>query len=170
MLGDILIYKQLTIDFLDDILNLQNVIYKQMADQSLYATLSREELIESLVDDFAVGVFCDDELVAFSLTVLNRDSSRNLASYQNYKYQEVCTFEAVMVSSKYRGLKIQNQLISKSIEYIKKLKMDIKYISSTVAPNNKHSLNNFMELGFYIANEGLTMYDGLIRVIVTYKI
>lgn len=53
----------------------------------------------------------------------------------------VCILDSIMVEEKYRGSKLQLQIMTYLEEYAKKLKL--KQIVATVHPDNSYSINNF---------------------------
>lgn len=160
-------FKNLAIQDLNDILDLQNECIDNLTDTKIYYPLSRKELKESLIRDIVIGSYINDKLVAVAVIIVNRDSLRNLAAETGGLSDSTFTFDAVMVSPRWRGYGLQNILIRQCIEMAEK--NNISQIVATVSPDNYHSLSNFTKLGFAIV---LTTkkYNGLVRHIVRYSV
>ncbi len=152
---------------LSEIMRLQAIVVDALPDKSLYFPLTRDELLESLHLDILEGIFNDkSELIAFSLTVAPRNGNRNLAASLSVNPTETLTFDVVMVHPHWRGFGFQRLLVKHSVESMNST-VAIR-ILATVAPDNRHSLDNFLAVGFRIADTQ-TKYSGLTRHILEYQ-
>lgn len=152
---------------LGDILNVQDECVKDLSDSRLYYPLTRDELLESLHLDKIYGAFHDNVLVAVAVIVMNRAGNRNIAGEAGCDYSCTLTFDAVMVRPQWRGYGLQNVMINQCIKLAEK--ENIRQIVATVSPDNSHSLNNFINLGFEIVSTS-QKYGGLVRHIIKYHV
>lgn len=160
------IMRQLTFENLGQVLALQDECVHSLSSDDLYCPLTREELIESLHLDKAVGIFTSDQqLAAVAVVVGNRISSRNLAADTGREPLETLTFDAVLVSPRWRGYGLQRIFIQWSID--KACAMNISQVLTTVSPDNHYSYNNFTALGFKHIKTAIK-YGGVKRDILEY--
>lgn len=150
---------------LADILVLQKQCMDVMPAPELYYPLTEEELEESFEYDIPLGVFVGDELAAVAVIVKNRGGDRSIALAAGCAAEETFTFDAVIVSPKWRGYGLQKILINQCIELAGK--EGIRNIVATVSPENSHSLNNFLKSGFKIVSTS-EKYGGLQRHILKF--
>ena len=161
------VFKNLTVGNLNDILVLQGDCVDHLPEPGLYYPLSVEELEESLRRDVVIGVYDGDRLVAVAVIVVNRESPRNLATGIGCSSDQTYTFDAVLVSPGWRGYGLQNILLRQCMEMAEKA--GVAYIVATVSPDNHHSLQNFIKVGFEILSTS-RKYDGLVRHIIGYSL
>ena len=158
--------KRLGFQDLSAIMALQESVLAALPDKNLYFPLTRDELLESLHLDTLEGVYNDkEEIIAFSLVVSPRIGSRNLASSLSASPDETLTFDVVMVHPIWRGNGIQRILLARAIESMEQV--NATRILATVAPDNTHSLDNFLASGFSIIDTQ-TKYAGLTRHILQF--
>ena len=163
----ILTFKNLTPRHVDQILNLQDECVLTLPDTRLYYPLTKEELLESLSEDVVIGAFDSARLVAVAVIIVNRDSPRNLAGESGSRPENTFTFDAVMVSPRWRGRGLQRTLLNQCVEMARK--RGVHQVLATVSPDNVHSLNNFIRHGFEVLSTS-EKYDGLVRHVVGYTI
>ncbi|MBQ3086066.1 MAG: GNAT family N-acetyltransferase [Clostridia bacterium] len=130
------------------ILKLQDKIVEGLSNQSIFEQSTEEEILESMLVDACCGLYDGERLIALSIIVFNRQTKRNLsADWDDLKkkthYWEYVTFDTIQVDPEYRGYGIQKYFL----DYAEKLavKVEAEYVIATVAPENTHSLNNFIE-------------------------
>ncbi len=152
--------RELTFRNLSDILKLQEECVKHLSDSSLFYPLTREEYLESLHLDKVYGAFCEDELVAVAVIVMNREGKRNLACESDCDPLKTYTFDAIIVAPKWRGYGLQNIMLKQCVYLARK--KQVTHIVATVSPDNFYSLNNFTKLGFKIISTS-PKYGGLLR-------
>lgn len=164
--GETFSFRSLRFEDVERIMRLQQKVVDALPDKSLFFALKRDEVLESLHLDALEGIFTEDgELIAFDLIVANRAGDRNLASSVGLEPAETMTFDVVVVDPARRGYGFQQFFIDRSIEAMKAA--GAKRILATVAPDNVHSLSNFIAKGFTIADTR-TKYSGLTRHILSY--
>ncbi len=159
--------RELSFKNLSDILKLQDKCVKNLSDSSLFYPLTREELLESIHLDKVYGAFCEEELVAVAVIVLNREGKRNIANEADCNPLQTFTFDVIMVSPKWRGYGLQNIMLEQCIDLAKT--RHINHIVATVSPDNSYSLNNFTKQGFEIISTS-KKYGGLLRHILKYSL
>lgn len=160
------VMQQLTFEHLGQALALQEECVRILPSANLYCPLTRDELIESLHLDKAVGIFtAGQQLAAVAVMVGNRISSRNLATDTGRKPKETLTFDAVLVSPRWRGYGMQRIFVQWSID--KAAAMNMSQILTTVSPDNPYSHNNFTALGFRRIDT-VIKYGGVKRDILEY--
>ena len=156
---------------LDKILNLQDKILKDI-DKSMYAKTSREEFRYYFdTDSIIIGCFAKEEsLIAFGI------GAKYGMSEHNYAYElgvigsnldKNIQIDTVAVEKSFRGNKLQN-IICEIIENIAKTQ-NYENILATVHPENKYSLNVFLNLGYQIKKKTI-MYTNLERYILSKEI
>ena len=107
-----------------------------------FALTTEEELLESILVDYCYGIFSDNQLLAFAICVLNRETPRNLSSLlPQANCLDYITFDTIQVHEAYRGYGIQ-QFFLQEAEHLAK-RVNAPYILATVAPHNLPSHRNF---------------------------
>lgn len=142
------------------ILELQQRVVEALPSPEMYYPLSRDEIFESLHLDRLFGFYTDDRLVAMALLVNPRQGDRNLALDFNLDPTTAITFDVVIVDPATRGYGLHRLFINHAITYAGEL--HASHILATVAPDNPHSLNNFLATGFQIYDTR-TKYNNLQR-------
>lgn len=142
---------------------LQDLVHQRMPDPSLLALTDRWEIEESVDLDVCLGVFDGENLAAFGLMVVNRNSpQRNTGQKNAYPWQECVSVDTIFVHPDYRGLGLQSYLLSAQDAIARQL--GAKYALVTVAPNNEYSLRNVLNQGFEIIARK-QLYGGLDRYV-----
>ena len=160
--------RTLTFDQMSDVLSLQDVVMENMQDKTLLYPLSRAELMESLQIDYVCGAYNETEnLIAYCVLVVNRCGERSLAKDFGTKPEESITFDIIAVDPKWRGYGMQQRFIDWSIDTAKNL--GVKYIHTTVNPENIHSEQNFVKRGFAV-KKTVIKYGGLTRNLLEYMV
>ncbi len=141
-----------------------------------FVLLTKEELTESLAEDFCVTVWAsrgkarhdaqeEAVLAAFSLVVLNRITDRNLGTYLGYDREQLLrtvTYDTTFVHPDFRGFGLQRIIIG--IKSDEALRRGASQALATVSPDNAQSMANTLAMGFEVA-ERRPMYGGLDRCI-----
>lgn len=148
-----------TSNHFNDIIQLQNEAFS-----TLLSDILRRNTNEMLRDclkapHITLGAWYNGELAAFSILYYPKDNeSDNLSLYlENVNINGVksANNKLCIVNSKYRGNSLQYEL-GKLIEDIA-IKSNIKLMCVTAHPENLHSINNLLKLGF-IYNRTLIKY------------
>jgi ribosomal protein S18 acetylase RimI-like enzyme len=160
--------KELDLSYINKIMKIQNDIYEGLLNKDFYFCSEQEEF-ENIINGkgkiFGITADENNELIAIAVYVEYGYDEENYGYDIQIKGEEllkVGQIESTIVAENYRGNKLQKKLC----EQLEKTARDsgIKYICATVAPENKYSLNTFMELGYKISIEKLK-YGGLRRYV-----
>lgn len=147
--------------------DLQQRVVDALPDASLFAPLTRAEMLESMQLDRFTGIFdAEGRLVAFSLVVINRPGPRNLADGTAHA-SSTYTFDVVVVDPTMRGYGFQQHLIDTAVAAAREDGID--NIMATVAPDNLHSRRNFIAKGFESLGREVK-YGGLERDVLRLRI
>ncbi len=150
---------------LEEILALQRHVKEQIPDSRIFVENTREELAESLALDCCIGAFSDGRLAAFSLSVANRATDRNLAKKLGCTDEELLkyvTYDTTFIHPAYRGFGLQKYFIPIKDEHARE--RGALYALCTVSPDNPHSLANVQASGFQIVRRAV-LYGGVERLI-----
>lgn len=159
--------KELTLQYIDKIMNLQDEIVENLEDKQLYVASDREEI----ENHFTTGgvllgyISEDDELAAFAVYLQRGESSSNYGHDLGLKGEEllkVGQVETVLVQSDYRGNNLQ-YMMCKHIEDVARAK-STPILCATASPYNTFSVNNFLKLGYEVKVDKLK-YGGLRRYV-----
>lgn len=132
---------------LKEVMNLQARVSNVLDVPKVFALTSEEEFLESMLVDYCYGIFDGEKLIAQSISVLNRESYRNLGqTCLQERAVEYVTFDTIQVHEEYRGYGIQKFFIQEAERLVQLV--EAKYILATVSPENVPSLRNFEESGF----------------------
>lgn len=152
---------------LDDILNLQLKLYKELCEPGLYALVAEEDIHESLLEDHCYGTYHDGRLIGFTMMIDNRISHRNYGTYVGYpeeRQKDCVSMEISLVDDDYRGFGLQKLFVSLREEIAKA--HGAKEALVTIAPDNTYSLNNLLESGYEIIDTR-PLYEGAVRHILS---
>lgn len=160
--------KELDLNYIDKIIELENKIYAGLSNKDFYACSSKEEYQEILNGKGKI-IGCvsteEDELIAMGVYIQYGYNEHNYGydiDIQGEELLKVGQVESTIVHEKYRGNGLQN-MICKILEDIC-INSGMKYICATVAPQNNYSVNTFIKLGYNVIAEKLK-YGGLNRYI-----
>jgi len=146
-------------------------------DSATYFCVTREEFEESLAGgserssarpwDRVWGAYevvdGAEQLIAFALVIANRETpERSLCEDVGKPFNEVITFDAVVVDERFRGRGLHREFLRLAEEFARK--NGAKYIAATVAPENVFSRRNFEKAGFEVVAEKIK-YNGVKRLI-----
>ncbi|MGG7177923.1 GNAT family N-acetyltransferase [Clostridium paraputrificum] len=154
-------------NYMDKIMELQEVIYLGLDDKQLYSPSTKEEFSEFISEKGRI-VGCvteDNELVAMGVYCkLGYEES-------NYGYDielhgeellKVGQIESTLVKAEYRGNRLQKK-ICEVLEAIGKAN-NTPIMCATASPYNDYSVNTFKNLGYKIAKDKIK-YGGLRRYV-----
>ncbi|MGL4760734.1 MAG: GNAT family N-acetyltransferase [Sarcina sp.] len=163
---------KLSMSDLDDIVGLQDFIIDGIVDKQIFARTSREEFISFFEGNSCLlGLRVEEtgKLVALGVYLNNGSSEENYGYDLEYSKEDILKtgqVEITIVHPDFRGNRLQGVLCKRLIEVSKE--NGDKYLTATVSPYNKHSLNNFFKLDFKNKKEKLK-YGGVLRCILEYK-
>jgi len=154
--------RMLDINDLSQLMEFQSCVHSGIEDKEQFVFTDQNECSDSLNNDICIGVFSNNSLIAACILVINRDSDRNIGAKMGYDPLQSATLDSVFISPEYRGMGLQNYLISLRLELAAQL--GAKYAFATVSPQNVHSLNNLQSSGFCSIYKG-TMYGNFERFV-----
>ena len=131
--------KPLGIDSIPQLLEIQEETFKTLPDKSLLRRNTYETLSVCFNDmSLALGVFCDERLIAFGILYSAGDSDENLAK------------------------ELDDLLLNELVNFARA--KGFKGVVATVAPDNKYSLENCLSCGFKPVKT-VVKYGGNARVL-----
>ena len=150
--------KELTISYLDKIMELQKIIIDGLENKELYADTEREEFEEYIKKNGKIlgCVTEDDELIAMGVYAKKGYDKSNYGydiGLDNEELLKVGQIESTVVKEAYRGNKLQ-KIICEELEKIA-VKEDTKILCATASPYNEFSVNTFKSLGYEIKQDKL---------------
>lgn len=181
-----------------DILKLQRKIYDDLSDPGQYALVDEEDILESLKQDFCLGVYQDaserpkkmdwgaffsglrsdsentkgkgPHLVAFSMMIVNRVSRRNYGTLVGYtpEQQKKCVSMEITIVDGPQRGFGMQHLFVKLREEAAR-EMGATEAMVTIGPENKYSLNNLQKAGYEIIDTRV-LYEGAERHILRKKL
>ncbi len=159
--------KELSISYLDKIMQLQKIIIDGLENKELYADTEREEFEEYIKKNGNI-IGCvteDDELIAMGVYAKKGYDKSNYGydiGLDNEELLKVGQIESTVVKEEYRGNRLQ-KIICEELEKIA-VKEDTKILCATASPYNEFSVNTFKSLGYEIKKDKLK-YGGLRRYV-----
>lgn len=159
--------KELSISYLDKIMELQKIIIDGLENKELYADTEREEFEEYIKKNGKIiGCVTEyDELIAMGVYAKKGYDKSNYGydiGLENEELLKVGQIESTVVKEEYRGNRLQ-KIICKELEKIA-VKQDTKILCATASPYNEFSVNTFKSLGYEIKKDKLK-YGGLRRYV-----
>lgn len=138
---------------LDELMRLQENIYKNMEPKDWFAVTSIDENKQFFKEpNVVLGVYDKDRLVAYGSIGFLGDSSHNLGwdlGWPREKVHRCAVLDTIVVDIEYRGLGLQRELIRRCVEYATEKKPGC-IVLATVSPDNIYSLRNVQAEGFEI--------------------
>lgn len=160
-------YKELDLSYIDQIIELQEAIMKDLDDKQLYAPTEREEFIEYFQKGAKIIGYLneEEELIAMGVYIKKGYDKGNYGydlDLEGENLLRVGQVESTVVRSDYRGNGLQRILCEKIEAIAKNEKVEL--LTSTASPYNKYSVNTFEKLGYKIKKEKIK-YGGLRRYV-----
>lgn len=160
-------YKELDLSYIDQIIELQEIIMQDLDDKQLYAPTEREEFIEYFQKGAKIIGYLneEEELIAMAVYIKKGYDKGNYGydlDLEGENLLKVGQVESTVVRSDYRGNGLQRILCEKIEDIAKNEK--VKLLTSTASPYNKYSVNTFEKLGYKIKKEKIK-YGGLRRYV-----
>ncbi len=156
-------YRNITPAELEDVLELQDLVYEDLEEKEVLETIGRNEFIEMIEQGFIIGVFKADGLKAVrAMYIPPIDDPEHLAVDGGVEDRtQVIYSEITFIHPEERGQGLQTKL---GHELIEKVRADgrFKYVFTTVMPTNVPSLKDKLRLGFKIINTRY-LYGGKLR-------
>lgn len=164
-------YRELDLNYIDEIMRLQDIIMEGLENKDLYSPTNKEGFIESLKKGKILGYLNEkEELIAMAVYVKNGYDEGNYGYDLDVKGEDllkVGQVESTVVKSDYRGNGLQKILCEK-IENIAK-EDNIELLTATASPYNKYSVSTFENLGYEIKKDKMK-YGGLRRYVLAKRL
>ncbi|MEK4523520.1 GNAT family N-acetyltransferase [Psychrobacillus sp. FSL W7-1457] len=157
--------RELTIDNMEQILALQSIVLQHLENKEFLQPLTKEEFEDSLKHRLMVGVFADDELIAFrtlAIPVMDENHLGYDIGLSEEQLGDVVYQEITNVHPEYRGYGLQRKLADLVMELLQN--SPYTYICATVAPFNFASLKDKLSQGMVI-KALKRKYDNMLRYI-----
>ena len=148
--------KELNLDYIDKIMELQKIIIDGLENKELYA--DTEGKIIGYVTE-------DDEIIAMGVYAKKGYDKGNYGYDIELKGEELLNvgqIESTVVREEYRGNKLQ-RIICEELEKIA-IENNTKIVCATASPYNEFSVNTFKSLGYEIKKDKIK-YGGLRRYV-----
>lgn len=164
---EILTLVQLQLEHIDQIITLQDRVVDSIIKKEIYASSSRKEFEDIIKEIGCIMGYQTQEgkivaLGAYSVYGYNEHNYGYDLDFEGEALLNIGQVESILVDSDYRGNGLQRKICT-ALEEVARLE-EKRYIAATVSPDNSHSLNNFLALGYEIKKEKLK-YGGLRRYI-----
>lgn len=144
----------LDISHLEKVLSLQKLVHDTIIDKRLFVP-DPEDFIRSILTSpdqgKAIGVFSEDNLIAFRTISFPKKSLSNLGRDLHLSPTEllkVAHLESTVVHPEYRGNRLQAKMLKPSLEYIRT--SGYQHVFATISPYNYPSLSTIIKAGFVI--------------------
>lgn len=147
--GDEVSFVRIGAHYLRDVLEIQEEAFAQMPDKQILRPNSETVLYDCLVNHYVMGVFCKGDLLGFGVLYFARDTEENLAQYVRDKvddYSVYANVKLIIVRPGHRGRGLQRQIMEKLESAARK--RGIRELFATISPQNTHSENNFLAMGY----------------------
>lgn len=170
-MNDEIIIRKAELDDVEEIYNLLVGVHEKIENKSWYTYTKKIERYNLFVSDgYSVVVCHNGKIVGVCLTYILRDDGTEFYQIVKDYYKNVDDIIEVInyaVLEEYRGLGLQNKMVSKVEELLRNTKY--KKFVATVHPDNKYSLNNMLKNGYKIVMQ-TKLYGGLDRCIIVKNI
>lgn len=141
-------------EYVDELLQVQNVIVETMPRKDLYYPETRENYYRWLSNQengFGLGAFTGNKMVGYFVLYYPGDHDENLGLEIDINSQElnqVARWGLIAVESKYRQSGIVREMVNQGIEILQKRQR--RHFCGTVSPHNYSSLKMVFGYGFTI--------------------
>lgn len=144
-------FRDLSLNDLEDVLELQNSVYESLEEREVLQTLTKGEFEEIIRQGYIIGVFKGGTLVATrSMYIPLVDEAEHLADDTKINVRErVIYSEITFIDPAARGQGLQTRMGEALIKRVKE-SGDFDYILTTVMPTNIPSLKDKFKVGFKI--------------------
>jgi ribosomal protein S18 acetylase RimI-like enzyme len=139
-------------DNLDEMMNLQEIVVHHLADKEIFRTHSADYFQEHLqIEKSAIGVFCQDGLIAYNILSFPGDSKDNFGHDINLPKGDlpnVVHLATIAVHPDFRGNSLQSKMQNAHLKLIANL--GYEHVCCMVSPKNRPSLQNILSQGLII--------------------
>jgi hypothetical protein len=152
---------------LDAIMGLQETVCRTIKNKDIFVPTERCENEKILREpSFIIGCFDGPNLIAYCSLSLPGEDIENLGWDLLWPRQKVLScakLDTIVVHPDYRGQHLQQRIMQYMFVIVED-NHDIKYVLTTVSPENKYSLHNVQAMGFEVLMKKLK-YGGKERLI-----
>ncbi|MFO7819473.1 MAG: hypothetical protein R6V17_04470 [Halanaerobacter sp.] len=138
---------------LEAVVELQDIVVKDLEEDSLYNSFAPSDLAELLgAKGVTIGTVVDGQLIAFCAILFPGLEDNNLGwdlELPQEKLSEVAHLELVAVHPQYRGNSLQEKMTLKVVAEAKK-RRTMRYLCETAAPTNYPSVKSTLRAGLVI--------------------
>ncbi len=139
-------------DNLDEMMDLQEIVNHHLDDKEIFRTHSADYFQEHLqVEKSAIGVFCQDGLIAYNILFFPGDGKDNFGIDINLPKEDlpnVVHLATIAVHPNFRGNSLQSKMQNAHLRMIANL--GYNHVCCMVSPKNRPSLQNIFSLGLII--------------------
>ena len=137
---------------LDEMMGLQEIVIHHLADKEIFRTRSVDYFQEHLqMEKSAIGVFCQDALIAYNILHFPGDNNDNFGLDINLPKDDllnVVHLATIAVHPDFRGNSLQSKMQRAHLRMIANL--GYKHVCCMVSPKNRPSLQNILSQGLTI--------------------
>ncbi|MFH7819785.1 GNAT family N-acetyltransferase [Neobacillus thermocopriae] len=160
--------RELTIDDLPEVLQVQDVVYQRLENKEVLQPLTKEEFQFILEGNgFMLGAFAKGGLIAFRAMLVPHIDAEHLGwdiGLSEEQLSQVIYQEITNVLPEYRGNRLQQLLAKLIMRELEKESHPYRYVCCTVAPFNIPSLKDKFVQGMQVAALK-EKYGGLVRYV-----
>jgi hypothetical protein len=132
---------------------LQETVCRAIKNKDVFVPTKREQNEGFLkAPGFILGCFDGSKLIAYSSLAMLGEDPDNLGWDLGWPRERVLSsvkLDTIVVHPSYRGNHLQQRLILHSLALIAE-NPTVKYLLTTVSPQNQHSLHNVQAMGFEV--------------------
>lgn len=137
---------------LDEMMDLQEIVIYHLADKEIFRSHSVDYFREHLhMEKSAIGVFCQDELVAYNILSFPGECNDNFGLDINLPKDDlpnVVHLATIAVHPDFRGNSLQSKMQSAHLKII--ANSGYNHVCCMVSPKNRPSLQNILSQGLII--------------------
>ena len=149
-----------TEDKITKVLKFQKEIIDNMNRKDFFCPLNKEEFLTPMKTlDNVYFLKYNNEIIGLFVATCNIPNV--LKEYQ-LSNNNVMLIDSIMIKEEYRGNKLQAKILKYLYDRAKELKLD--GLVATIHPENKYSLNNFLDDGYKIINT-LNIHGGIRNIV-----
>jgi ribosomal protein S18 acetylase RimI-like enzyme len=135
-----------------EMMNLQEIVIHHLADKEIFRSHSADYFQEHLqIEKSAIGVFCQDELIAYNILSFPGVCNDNFGLDINLPKDDlpnVVHLATIAVHPDFRGNSLQSKMQSAHLRIIANL--GYNHVCCMVSPKNRPSLENILSQGLII--------------------
>ena len=146
-------FRKCTASDLNAVMALQETVYQGIKNKDVFVPSNREQNQGFLkAPGFIFGCFDGAKLIAYSSLVIRGNNPDNLGWDLGWPQEKVLScalLDTIVVHPVYRGNHLQQRLIEYTLKILRE-NPSMKYLLTTVSPQNQYSLHNVQAMGFEI--------------------